>query len=150
MWIVCVTILIIKLTTYLLLDKYRAGWIHPKRFMFHGVVREKGRGVPVCLYQKKETTQLVVAHAMWTLKVYMLNRDTVIPNFVAISSYDSKPFYYMSDTYEVANWNQTTRQVWHRYLQKVVEIPLFSLNLIRDYNHGINDVDLPDHVRNVY
>ena len=42
------------------------------------------------------------------------------------------------------------RQVCHRDLHKMVEMPFFRLNLIHDYNNGMNDVDLADQVRNVY
>ena len=58
--IVFVTILIITLTAYLLLDRYRVRWMHAKCFMLHGLVREKGRGVPGFLYKKKETIKLSV------------------------------------------------------------------------------------------
>ena len=43
-----------------------------------------------------------------------------------------------------------THQVCHRDLHQMVEIPFFRLNLIHDYNYGMNDVDLADQVRNVY
>ena len=42
------------------------------------------------------------------------------------------------------------RQVCHRDLHKMVEMPFFRLNLIHDYNNGMNNVDLADQVRNVY
>ena len=100
-----VTILIITLTASLLLDKYRVGWMHPKRFMFHGSVRDKGRGVPRCLYQKKETTKLAVAQAKWTLKVSTLKGYAAIPGNVALSLYDSKPLYFMSNACEEVKWN---------------------------------------------
>ena len=58
-----VIILIITLTVSLFLDKYRVGWMHPKRFMFHGVVRDKSRGVLGCLCQKKDTDFFLVIKA---------------------------------------------------------------------------------------
>jgi len=145
-----VIILIITLAASLLLNKYRIGWMHPKRFMFHGVVREKGRGVPGCLYQKKETTKLAVSQATWMLKVYTIKGDAAISGIVAISLYDSKPFYFMSNACEEVKWKKMTRQVWYRDLQKMVEMLVFCLNLIHYFNHGMNDVDLVDQVRQVY
>ena len=124
--------------------------MHPKPFMLHGVVREKGRGVPVCLYEKKETTKLTVAKEKWTLKVSTHKEDAEIPSIVALSLYNSKLFYFMSNACEEVKWKQTTRQVWHRDLQKILEMPFFRLNLILDYNNGMNDVDLADQVRNMY
>ena len=124
--------------------------MHPKCFMLHGAVRDQGRGVPGCLYQKKETTKLAVAKAKWTLKVSTLKGDGAIPGIVAISLYDSKPFYFMYNACEEVKWKQMTRQVWHIDLQKMVEMPFFRLNSIHDYNHVMNGVDLAYQVCNVY
>ena len=59
--------------------------MHTKCFMLHGLVREKGRGVPGCLYQKKETTKLAVAHSNCMLKVSTLKGDVEITGIVALS-----------------------------------------------------------------
>ena len=32
------------------------GWRNPDRFMFHGDAQEKGKGVPLCLFQNRETS----------------------------------------------------------------------------------------------
>ena len=106
--------------------------MHTKCFMLHGLVREKGRGVPVYLYQKKETTKLAVAQSKWTLKVSTLKGDAAIPVIVALFLYGSKPFYFMSNACEEVKWKQMTRQVWHRDLQKIVDMPFLRLNLIHD------------------
>ena len=45
---------------------------------------------------------------------------------------DIKPFYFMSNACEEVKWKQMTRQVWHRDLQKLVDMPFFCLNLIHD------------------
>ena len=73
-----------------------------------------------------------------------------MPSPVSLPLYDSNPFYFMSNAYESVKWKTMTRKVWHKDLQKMVEMPFFSLNIIDDYNNGINDVDLADQVRNVY
>ena len=80
------------------------------------------------MYQKKETTKFAVAQAKWTLKVSTLKVDAAIPGIVYISLYDSKPFYFISNACEEVKWNHTTRQVWHRDLQKMVEMPFFRIN----------------------
>ena len=54
---------------------FRFGWRHPDRFMFHGVAREKGKGVPSFLFQKKDTSKIAHAKARWTLKVATLKGD---------------------------------------------------------------------------
>ena len=124
--------------------------MHTKRFMFHGVVRDKGRYVPGLLYHKKETTKLAFAQEKWMIKVSTLKGDATIPGIFDLSLYDSKPFYFMSNSCEEVKWKHMTRQVCHRDLHQMVEIPFFRLNLIHDYNYGMNDVDLADQVRNVY
>lgn len=98
--------------------------MQPARFMLHGVVREKGRGIPMYLYQKKKKKKLAVVKAKWTIKVSTLNGDAVIPGIVALLLYTSKPFYFMSNTCEKIKWKQTTRQVRHIDLQ----IPVFGIN----------------------
>ena len=74
--------------------------MHTNRFMLHGVVRDKGRGVPGCLYQKKETTNLAFTQAKWTLKVSKLKGYEALPRIVALYLYKRKPFYFMSNACE--------------------------------------------------
>ena len=73
--------------------------------MFHGAVREKGIGFPGCFYQKKETTKLAVVQAMWMLEVSTIKVDAAIPGVVALSLYESKLFYFMSNACEEVKWN---------------------------------------------
>ena len=68
------------------------GWQHPDRFMFHGVAREKGKGVPSCIFQKKETSNIAHAKVRWNLKVATMKGDPSISGIVALSLYNSKPF----------------------------------------------------------
>ena len=126
----------------------RFGWRHPDRFMFHGVAREKFKVVPSCLFQKKETSKIAHAKARWTLKVATLKGDPSIPGIVALSLYDSKPFYFMSNACEVVKWNKMTRKLWSKVKDRMFEMPFFRLNPIHDYNIGTNAIDLADHIRN--
>ena len=108
-------------------------WRHPDRFMFHVVAREKGKGVPSCLFQKKETSKIAHTKARWTLKVATITGDPSIPGIVELSLYDSKPFYFMYNSCEVVKWNKMTCKVWSKEKNRMVEIPFFRLNLI--HNH---------------
>ena len=112
----------------------RFGWVHPNKLMFHGVAREKGRGVPACLFQKEETGKAEKANARWTLKVVHLKNDGSIPGMVTLSLYDSKPFNFISNNCDRIKWKKRTREVWHKGLQRKVEMPLFRVNLIDQYN----------------
>ena len=62
-------------------------------------------------FKKKETSKIAHAKAWWTLKVATLKGDPSIPGIVALSLYDSKPFYFMSNACEVVKWNKITRKV---------------------------------------
>ena len=64
-----------------------------KLFMFHGVSREKVTGVPECIYQKKETTNISVAKERWTLKVATLRDDPEILGLVPLSLNNIKLIY---------------------------------------------------------
>ena len=100
--------------------------------MFRVVAREKGEGVPSCLFQNKEASKIAHAKARWNLKVATLKGDPSIPGIVALSLYDSKPFYFMSNACEVFKWNKMTCKVWSKESNRMVEIPFFCLNLIHD------------------
>ena len=43
-----------------------------------------------------------------------------------------------------------TRKLWSKESNRMVEMPFFRLNIIHDYNIGINAIDLEDQVRNTY
>ena len=82
--------------------------------MFHGVSREKGKGVPSCIFQKKETSKIAHTKARCTLKVATLKGDPSISGIVALSLYGSKPFYLISNACEVVKWNKMIRKVWSK------------------------------------
>ena len=117
-------------------------WQHKKVFMVHGVAREKGRGVPVCLCKKKEKTDIAVVKAMWTLKVATIRDDPEALVLVLLPLYDINPFYFMSNVYKEKKRKQITLQMWHKGFQIMVEMPFLHLNCIGDYNNGMNNLDL--------
>ena len=84
------------------------GWRHSDRFIFHGVSREKVKGLTSCLFKNKKTSKIAHGKARLTLKVDTLKGDPPIPGIVALSLYDSKPFYFMSNACEVVKWNTMT------------------------------------------
>ena len=99
---------------YISVKFVRFGWQHQDRFIFRGVAREKGKGVPSCIFQKKETSKIAHAKARWTLKVDTLKGDPSIPGIVAFSLYGSNPFYFMSNACEVFKCKKMTRKVWSK------------------------------------
>ena len=121
-------------TLYISEKTFLSGWRNPDRFMFRGVSREKGKGVPSGIFQKKETSKISHAKARWALKVATLKGDLSIPIIVALSLYDSKPFYFMSNSCEVFKWKNMTHKVWSKDSNRMVEMTFFRLNLIHYYN----------------
>ena len=56
----------------------------------------------------------------------------------------------MSNSCEVVKWNKMTRKVWSKEKNRMVEMLFFRLNLIHDYNIGMNAIDLADQIINTY
>ena len=129
---------------------FRFGWRHPDRFMFHEVAREKGKGVPSCLFQNKETSKISHAKEQWTLKVATLKGNLSTSGIVEFSLHDNKPVYFMSNVCEIVKWNKMTRKVWSKEKNRMIEMPFFRLNLIHDYNIGMNTIYLADQKTNTY
>ena len=128
----------------------RTAWIHPKKVMVHGVVRETGRGVPECVKQKEVTKKKEIAKQRWTLKAACLEGDPQIPGLVCTSLYDSKPFYMMTNACEELKWVKKTREVYHKGLNRMVKLPFYRLNVVDEYNNNMNNVDVADQVRGSY
>ena len=118
--------------------------------MFHGVAREKGRGIPACLHQSEVKGKVAKAQARWTLKVAHLKGDATIPGLIAFSLYDTKPFYFITNACDNIKWEKKKREVWHKGLQRIVNLPFYRLNIIDTYNYGMNNVDEADQSRNSY
>ena len=63
-----------------------------------------GRGVPKCVMQKEMTRKEEKNRARGTLRVAHLKGDSKIDGLVALSYYDSKPFYMMSNSTDCIKW----------------------------------------------
>ena len=118
--------------------------------MLYGVTRVSGRGIPKCIIQKELTHKTEIANARGTLKVSRLVGDRYVPGLIALSLYDSKPFYMLSNACECVKWVPKKRKVWYRTLDKYVEIVFHRLNIVDDYNVNMNNVDIADQLRGSY
>ena len=117
--------------------------------MIHGVTRVHNRGIPKCIETKKETTKAAIEKVRGTLKVARLVGDSGC-ELVAACLYDIKPVYLLSSSCEKVEWVRKTRKLWHKGLQRKVEVPFYRLNLIDDYNFNMNNVDMADQLRLQY
>lgn len=82
----------------------RFAWMSEQKVMISGVARKSGRGLPSCVYQEEVTKKEDIIRAKWTVKAAVLKGDPMVPGMVAISIYDSKPFYMISNACEQVKW----------------------------------------------
>jgi hypothetical protein len=116
----------------------------------HGVARQSGRGVPKCVEQVAQTTKDMIIKNRGTVMVAKLIGEPKLKDFVAISCYDVKPFYFLTNSWSEIKWIKKTRKVWSSAKKKLVTLPYFRLNVFDVYNHNMNNVDISDQLRNVY
>ena len=116
----------------------------------HGVARQSGRGVPKCVEQVAQTTKDMIIKNRGTVMVAKLIGEPKLKDFVAISCYDVKPFYFMTNSWNEIKWMKKTRKVWSSAKKKLVTVPYFRLNVFDVYNYNMNNVDISDQLRNVY
>ena len=128
----------------------RSAWRCKQKVMAYGVVRSDNRGVPKCVHQDAVTKKSDLEKCRGTLKVAHLRGDDKIKGLVALSYYDSKPFYMLTNACEKVEWLEKTRRIWRKDVQQLVETKFHRLNIIDDYNHNMNNVDVADQLRGAY
>ena len=138
----------VQLTNFILF--FRLASKLKQNVMCYGVTRSDGRGIPQCIKQKEETTKNGIARVRGTVKVAHLKGDPSIPSMIAVSIYDVKPFYFLSNQCEKLEWTKKTRKVWHKAQNRNVNLDYYRLNVIDDYNNNMNNVDISDQLRVVY
>ena len=84
------------------------------------------------------------------MKAAVLVGDPNFTGLVAVSLYDSKPVYLISNACDKVGWTKKERKLWHKDKGKKVNVPFFRLNIIDQYNHGMGNVDQADQLRLQY
>jgi hypothetical protein len=125
-------------------------WTCRAKVYVHGVTRQSGRGIPKCIEQIPQTTKENIMKNRGTVKVARLVGDPKLKDLVAVSYYDVKPFYFMTNAWKDIKWIKKHRQVWSTSLKKMVKMPYHRLNIIETYNYNMNNVDISDQLRGVY
>jgi hypothetical protein len=116
----------------------------------HGVTRHHNKGIPKCVEQIAYTTKELILKNRGTLKVARLVGEPRLKDLIAVSYYDVKPFYFMTNSWDEIKWIKKTRQVWSNNLKRMINMPYHRLNLIETYNYNMNNVDIADQLRGVY
>ena len=125
-------------------------WRCKQNIQVYGVVRQSGRGIPKCILQKEVTRKADIEQARGTLKAAELVGDAKCKGLLAISLYDSKPFYMMTMACEKVEWRLKKRKLWDKEQMKMVSKPFYRLNVVDEYNNHMNNVDVADQLRGSY
>jgi hypothetical protein len=72
------------------------------------------------------------------------------PDLLAASVYDIKPVHVLSMALECVEWNVKQKKVWCEKEKKKAFVKFLCLNMIDEYNHQMNSVDMGDQLRGVY
>ena len=118
--------------------------------MAYGVVRRDNRGVPKYIKQSSVTKKNEIEKVRGTLKVAHLKGDDKIKGLVALSLYDSKPFYMMSNACDKVEWTQKSRKIWRKDTQRLVAMKFHRVNIVDEYNYHMNNVDVADQLQGSY
>ena len=121
-----------------------------QRVMIHGVTRPSLRGIPPAIKQNEVTRKGDLEKVRHTVKAAVLKGDEVCKGLVAISLYDTKPVYFLTNACEGITWTQKGKKVYDTKEKKTCKMPFYRLNVIDFYNHNMGNVDLADQLRNVY
>ena len=84
-----------------------------RRVMIHGVCRQS-RGIPKCIHQEVVTHKDDLLRAKGTVRAARLVGDSSCNGLVALSFYDSKPVYFISNACENIKWIMKKRKLWHK------------------------------------
>ena len=118
--------------------------------MVYGVTRKSGRGIPKCILQEEVKTKDELARVRGTLKVAKLVGDEKLQGLVAVSLYDTKPVYVLTNAIEQVKWIQKDRQLYDKTQNKKAPPPFYRINIIISYNYNMNNVDIADQLRGSY
>ena len=101
--------------------------------MSYGVVRSENRGVPKGIEQSAVTKKNGIQRVRGTLKVAHLKGYNKIKGLVALSLYDSNPFYMMSNACDKVEWAQKSRKIWRKDTQRLVAMKFHRVNIVDQY-----------------
>lgn len=112
----------------------------------YGVARIS-QEIPPCVSQKEITRKKYLLSTRGTVKVSQLVGDSSCSRLVAVSLYDSKPVYLISNASDKVEWTRQERNVWHKGKGKKVSTPFYQLHIVDQYNYGMGSVDQADQLQ---
>ena len=118
--------------------------------MEYGVARSDNRGVPKFIKQSSVTKKNELEKVRGIPKVANLKGDDKIKGLVALSLYDSKPFYIMSNACDKVEWTQKSRKIWRKDTHRLVAMKFHRFNIVDEYNYHMKNVDVGNQLRGSY
>ena len=91
----------------------RACYITAQKVITHSITQSSGRGLSKCIEQQEVTRKEDPARQRGTLKVAQLEHDSACKRFLAISLYDQKPVYVLSNSCDKVEWIKKERAMLH-------------------------------------
>ena len=128
----------------------RAAYSMPQKVMVHGVTRPTLRGIPPIVKQNEVTKKSELESVRHTVKAAKVCGDEVCNNLLAISVYDTKPVYFLTNVAESIEWIKKSRKCFDPTKNETIDLPFHRLNIIDFYNYNMGNVDLADQLRNHY
>ena len=118
---------------------YMAAYYHHERkVMCHRVTQNSGRGILDSVLQE-ELQNLTAQH---TVRVTGVKASSVC--------HHTKPIHYLRMVSESIEWVEKEKKVYNADTNKVESLELLQLNQIEMYNNVMGNVDVADHLRDVY
>ena len=100
--------------------------------------------------QEEAKTKDELARVRGTVKVAKLVGDEHIQGLLAVSVYDTKPVYVLTNAISQVKWISKERKLYDKTQNKKVPAPFYRLNVINNYNYNMNNVDIANQLRGSY
>ena len=78
------------------------------------------------------------------------NRHGVDGNLIPLSFYNNRPVCFMKNVCDTIQWETKQHNVWCKYINKIVYLKFYLLNIVDEYNTNMNNVELLDHLLDQY
>ena len=108
------------------------------------------RGIPPSVLQVEQKSRKYQTKVRGTFKAAILEGDSICPNLVACSIYDTNPVHYLSMMCDALKWVVMDKHCFNVETGMVETLIFLRMNTIHEYNNTMGDVDLEYQPRGTY